>query len=368
MQVWKNSLKGYKIGSYDHSEHKYYLYKELAINRKYYSFTYTEDQNNIIEDYDGKEYALTEENRKILLDKTEEFQNEFDNAYHKYEKITVFRSSDYYFKRINLQEYHVFLREDNSVTYFKESLEKILKDCYSRFCGIVSFVSKNDEDFQKKIYEEVINPFLPSKDLYLALMIKYVSNIATKEDVDMLNALDDGNRFFVEKEVYGVEDITDIKNVTLSRRGSMFGYKISYKMEIQIKGKYYTVIYFPHTDNLKIKSYEGQINLTKEMQDKIKVLTGETEENIRTRKLMQLGNFLYCYDGGITRYSLEQQNKVFNDLSKVSLEDIKALPSHWQAKLSTPLLYDWLKCAGYSGDTEANEFVENLVKTKKSGK
>lgn len=362
MQVWKNSLKKYKIGSYDHSEHKYYLYKELDINRKYYSFTYTEDQNNIIEDYDGKEYALTEENLKILLDKTEEFQNEFHKAYQEYEKITVFRWSDYYFKKINLQEYHVFLREDNSVTYFKDSLEKILKDCYSRFCGIISFVSKNDEDFQKQIYEEVINPFSASKDLYLALMIKYVSNIATKEDVDMLNALDDGNRFFVEKEVYGVEDITDIKNVTLSRRGSMCGYKISYKMEIQIKGKYYVVLYFPHTDNLKINSYEGQIKLTNQLQDKIKVLTGETEENIRTRKLLQLGNFLYCYDGSITRYSLEQQNKVFNDLAKVSLEDIKALPKHWQEKLSTPLLYDWLKCAGYSGDTEANEFVENLSK------
>ena len=364
MQVWKNSLKKYKIGSYDHSEHKYYLYKDLAINRKYYSFTYTEDQNNIIEDYDGKEYALSEENRKILLDKTEEFQNEFHKAYQGYEKITVFRCSDYYFKKINPQEYHVFLREDNSVTYFKDSLEKILKDCYSRFCGIISFISKNDEDFQKQIYEDVINPFLASKDLYLALMIKYVSNIATKEDVDMLNALDDGNRFFVEKEVYGVEDITDIKNIVLNRVGSMFGCRIYYELECKIDGKYYKMKYFPSNveSALWANSPQGKIEISAELLEKIKVLTGQTEENIKTLKLLQVNTFLYSDNDGISKRSIEQQNKVFNDLSKVSFEDIKALPKHWQAKLSKPLLYDWLKSAGYSGDTEANEFVENLSK------
>ena len=35
-------------------------------------------------------------------------------------------------------------------------------------------------------------------------------------------------------------------------------------------------------------------------------------------------------------------------------------------KLSKPVLYDWLKSAGYSGDTEANEFVENLLKNRKA--
>ena len=83
---------------------------------------------------------------------------------------------------------------------------------------------------------------------------------------------------------------------------------------------------------------------------------------------MQLGNFLYCYDGVITRYSLEQQNKVFSEMSKVSLEDLKSLPKHWLEKLSKPVLYDWLKCSGYSGDKKANEFVENLLKIRKAGK
>jgi hypothetical protein len=102
------------------------------------------------------------------------------------------------------------------------------------------------------------------------------------------------------------------------------------------------------------------------MLNKIKVLTGETEENIKTRSLLQLGNFLYCHD--ISKLKIEQQNKVFNDLSKVSFEDLKSLPLHWLKKLTKPGLYDWLQCAGYSGDTEANEFVENLLKNRKTGK
>jgi hypothetical protein len=111
-----------------------------------------------------------------------------------------------------------------------------------------------------------------------------------------------------------------------------------------------------------------EIKISPELLEKIKVLTGQTKENIKTLKLLQVNTFLYSENDGISKRSIEQQNKVFNDLAKVSLEDIKALPPHWQARLSTPLLYDWLKCAGYSGDTEANEFVENLLKNRKAGK
>jgi hypothetical protein len=150
----------------------------------------------------------------------------------------------------------------------------------------------------------------------------------------------------------------------------MFGWRISYELDCKIDGKYYKMKYFPSNVEsiLFANCPQCKIEISKELLDKIKVLTGQTEENIKTLKLLQVNTFLYGDNDGISKRSIEQQDKVFNDLAKVSIEDIKALPKHWQAKLSTPLLHDWLRCAGYSGDRKANEFVENLVKNRKVGK
>ena len=96
MQVWKNSLKNYKIGAYNHSEHKYYLCSQINSLDRHYSFTYKTDEDVFM--VKGKEYALTEENRKILLDKITSFENEWSNALHEYENIFVNGCSDIYIK------------------------------------------------------------------------------------------------------------------------------------------------------------------------------------------------------------------------------------------------------------------------------
>ena len=85
MQVWKNSLKNYKIDVYKHSEHKYYLSSQINSLKREYSFTYKIDEGVFM--VKGKEYALTEENRKILLDKIVEFENEWSNAFREYKNV-----------------------------------------------------------------------------------------------------------------------------------------------------------------------------------------------------------------------------------------------------------------------------------------
>jgi hypothetical protein len=317
----------------------------------------------------GKEYALTEENRKILLDKIAEFENEWSNTFREYENVLVNGCSDIYIKKLNKIRYHVFWLEDEELISFKGQMLIFLAEFLARFYKLYSYITKK-EDVGKKVYDNIITDFLSLKDQYVIKLAKFITNQATKEDVDFINEYENADYFFVERDIYGIDDITDIKNIVLNRRGSMFGCSIYYDLECKIDGRYYKMKYFPSNveSALLATCLQGKIKISPELLEKIKVLTGQTEENIKTLKLLQVNTFLYGDNDGISKRSIEQQNKVFNDLSKVSLEDIKALPKHWQAKLSTPLLYDWLKCAGYSGDTEANEFVENLLKIRKTGK
>jgi hypothetical protein len=367
MQVWKNSLKNYKIGAYKHNEHKYFLSSQINSLEREYSFTYKTDED--VFRVKGKEYALTEENRKILFDKIAEFENEWSSAFREYENVFVNGCSDIYIKKLNKTRYHVFWLEDEELISFKGPLCNFLVDYLLRFYKMYSHITKR-EGLDKKVYDNIATDFLSINDEYVIALVKYLTNQATKEDVDFINEYENADYFFVDRDIYGIYDITDIKNIVLNRLGSMFGCRIYYELECKIDGKYYKMKYFPSNveSALWANSPQGKIKISSELLEKIKVLTGQTEENIKTLKLLQVNTFLYGDNDGISKRSIEQQNKVFNDLAKVSLEDIKALPKHWQAKLSTPLLYDWLKCTGYSGDRKANEFVENLVKNRKVGK
>jgi hypothetical protein len=105
-----------------------------------------------------------------------------------------------------------------------------------------------------------------------------------------------------------------------------------------------------------------KIKISDNLLEKIKCLTGETENNIRTRKFMQLGNFLYETKKNL---SDEQMQKVFADFSNVSLKDLQSLPKCWLDRIDDARLSDWLKCSGLQGDKEASNYVENIIKNRK---
>jgi hypothetical protein len=364
-------LKKYKVESFDEETNTWYFCKNIGSYIYYPSnFSFKDDDKTI--EKDEKIYDLTEENYQILLDKIKEFKKEVENAIcvrEGFHKAFVDGCENYY-KKIDKTKYQIIAKKENVkiCCNFKGELKVYLSELLGRF----KYLSENGkkevsmEEFLKPLYDS----FVEAKDKYAISLFKYLVGTATKKDVDFINEYENADYLFVDREVYGIEDITDIRNIVLNRRGSMFGCRIYYELECKIDGKYYKMKYFPSNveSALWANSPQGKIKISPKLLEKIKVLTGQTEENIKTLKLLQVNTFLYGDNDGISKRSIEQQNKVFNDLSKVSIEDIKALPKHWQAKLSTPLLYDWLKCAGYSGDRKANEFVENLLKKRKVGK
>lgn len=350
MGDYKNSLKKYKVncvidGNVYFSADAYGL-RTVRFN----------DKDNTVE-INGKVFTTTKENITYLKAKEDAFIKDLNSAKKQEDGFykASFGDGAIYYKKLDKFNYQFIVVDGLTIYNYQTTLRDFL-NCFNA----ESFRYDFHNQFNKEKLLPLYNLAMENKEEYIVRLIDFLSKDVKKEDVDFLNDYENNDILYIDKKVYGVEDIADIKDVMLFRHGSMFGYRISYKMKVKIGDKYYPVLYFPHSDNLKIKSSEGQINLSEEMIGKIKVLTGETEENIKTRSLLQLGNFLYCHD--ISKLKIEQQNKVFNDLSKVSFEDIKALPLHWLEKLSKPQLYDWLQCAGYSGDKKANEFVENLLK------
>ena len=281
MQVWKNSLKNYKIGVYKHREHKYYLSSQINSLDRHYSFTYKTDEN--VFRVKGKEYALTEENRKILLDKIADFENEWSNALHEYENVFVNGCSDIYIKKLNKTRYHVLWLEDEELISFKGPFYNFLADYLLRFYKMYSRTTKR-EDLDKKVYDNVVSDFLSINDGYVIALAKYLTNQATKEDVDFINEYKNSDYLLVDREVYDTQDITDIRNVKLNRFGSMFGWRISYELECKIENRYYKMKYFPsNMENvLHANCPQVKIKISDNLLDKIKGLTGETDENIRT--------------------------------------------------------------------------------------
>lgn len=361
MVIWKNSLKNYKIGVYKHGEHKYYLTSQINSLNRHYSFTYKTDED--VFKVKGQEYALTEENHKILLNKIEEFENEWSNAFQDYENIFVNGCSNIYIKKLNKTRYHVFWLEDEELISFKGQMLIFLAQYLARFYKLYSYTTKK-EDIDKKVYVNVITDFLSLKDQYVTKLAKYITKQATKEDVEFINEYENGDYLFVDREVYGTQDIADIRKVKLNRQGSMFGWRIYYDLECKIENRYYKMKYFPsNIENvLHANCPQVKIKISDNLLDKIKGLTGETDENIRTRKLMQLENFLYETNKTLSN---EQMQKVFADFSKVSLQDLQSLPKCWLDKIDDARLYDWLKCSGLQGYKDASDYVEDIIKNRK---
>ena len=108
--------------------------------------------------------------------------------------------------------------------------------------------------------------------------------------------------------------------------------------------------------------FECYIEISDALHEKIQLLTGETPNQTKTRELLQLENYLYGYQDGLSRLPIEKRNEIFEKMGQVSFEDLKALPKHYLKKLSVAHLYDWLHCSGNTGNPDAIAFVENLAK------
>ena len=108
-----------------------------------------------------------------------------------------------------------------------------------------------------------------TSDDYLTYEVKYLSDLATKDEVDFLVRSDGKPRFFKSKEVYGTEDIAvcGIRRIL----PTFFNRSEKYWLTIRAEGGVYGALYYPRCSYVDVHS-EGKVTrciVTEEMRDRI---------------------------------------------------------------------------------------------------
>ena len=253
----------------------------------------------------------------------------------------------------------------------------------SEFCPLIlSYMREKSEDeydeddetkevrvseADKKLFASEHSPFYLSAkehDKYLSAEMDYFCGNVSKETVQTINTVRKTPVFFVEKAIYDIDDIAKIEDIERGRM-SFFNRATYYRLKVQIKDRLYQAEWWPTAQELRMNCYEQRIKISDALHERIEFLTGETNEQRKTRELLQLENYLYGYKDGLSRLPIEKRNEIFEKMGQVSFEDLKSLPKHHLKKLSVAHLYDWLHCSGNTGNPEAVAFIEDLAKTRK---
>lgn len=383
MRFWKNSVKKVKLS---HMSGSHYYFDDgggttyLLRWDGNYKFERCPKSDDIFD-----EWETTQENIDILLAKIDEFKKELENAKAEQDGFIAVRFSNnsvLYYKHIEKALYQFILVDDE----FHERMyncKTTPTQFLSKFCPLLlSYTSEKSEEeydeeeerkevcvseIDKKLFASERSPFYLSAkehDKYLAAEMDYFCGKVSEEVVETLNTVRKMPVFFAEKQVYDIDDIDNIQDIQRGRM-SFFNRKAYYYLKVQIKGRLHQVEWWPTAQELRINSYEKRVKISDALHERIELLTGETDEQRKTRELLQLENYHYGYKDGLSRLPIEKRNEIFEKMGQVSLEDLKALPEHHLKKLSVAQLYDWLHCSGNTGNPEAVAFIEHLAKTRK---
>ena len=380
MKFWKNSVKKAKLS---HAQCNDYYFVNPQNSTTYllrqdlsdaYHFDICPKDDDIFD-----EWETSQENIDILLDKIAEFKNEFESAKQEKDGFTAVRFPELknfclYYKRLDCAQYHFIIVTDEEIERVynrKNTPDKLLSEFSSVILSLLR--ESDDESFDvtvrkaENIFSNETSPLYLSakeRDEYLSAEIAYFFGRHTREVVDTLNTVRKDPIFLVEKEIYDIEDVVEIKDI---ERGPMgfFNRRAHYSLQLFIRDRFYKAWWEPIKKELRMNCFECYIEISDALHEKIQLLTGETPNQTKTRELLQLENYHYGYKDGLSQLPIEMREKIFEKMGQVSLEDLKSLPLLHLKRLTVAQLYDWLHCSGNMGNPDAVEFVEDLVKSRK---
>ena len=364
MRFWKNSVKSVKlshmVGGYHYFNDEGGTTYLLSWCGKY-RFERCPKSDDIFD-----EWETTQENIDILLAKINEFNKELENAKQEQDGFIAVRftnNSVLYYKHIEKALYQFILVDDefHGRTY---NLKATPTQFLSKFCPLIlsygfgEQLAVEDSPFYRSAKEH---------DKYLSAEIDYFCGKISEETIETINTVRKFPVFFAEKEIYDMDDISKIQDIERGRI-SFFNRATYYCLRVCVKGRFYKAEWRPTQKELRMNCYEKRVKISEALHERIAILTGETNEQRKTRALLQLENAPYSCQDGLSYLPIEKRNEIFEKMGQVSFENLKALPKHYLKKLSAAQLYDWLHCSGNTGNPEAVAFVEDLVKIKKAGK
>ena len=254
------------------------------------------------------------------------------------------------------------------LTALDKTRDYVGKRHLSRGEGILDYLMRNEaesyvilDDFQFDYDSCGLTDRYVKTDNYNGGLTEILAQKAT----EILKRGQTNNKSFADKTVYGVGDISEIKEIRSENRITMFRRSSYYYIKVLIKGREHLTYWSPHIKELHFFDCKKDALISEELHEKLKRETGETEEQKQVRRALQLENATYRDKGKFSRLPLSKRNEILSEIGAVSFEALKSLPSHHLERLTAAHLYDWLHCAGYQNTVEAVEFVENLIKNRK---
>lgn len=114
-------------------------------------------------------------------------------------------------------------------------------------------------------------------DNFIACEIKYLNDLASREEVEFLIRSDGKPRFFKQKEVYGTEDVRLLNAQPIPR--SFFHPSLQYRITVEIDGMQFRTFYHWNSDRLSVKGEAKStcIAISGELKEHIRVFTGGDE-------------------------------------------------------------------------------------------
>lgn len=231
---------------------------------------------------DGKSYCLTEEQLQRLNAAQAQFDLDFGTARQGGGGFLCARSDGEtrYARPLAGGEYHFFAESANGdVRQKKGTVNEYLTD-YFDLRLILPFRGRDfeAEERDRAAYRRREDALLTALgDNFIACEIKYLNDLASREEVEFLIRSDGKPRFFKQKEVYGTEDVRLLNAQPIPR--SFFHPSLQYRITVEIDGMQFRTFYHWNSDRLSVKGEAKStcIAISGELKEHIRVFTGGDE-------------------------------------------------------------------------------------------
>ena len=221
---------------------------------------------------DGKSYCLTEEQLQRLNAARAQFDLDFGTARQ--------GGGTRYARPLTGGEYHFFAESANGdVRQKKGTVFDYLTD-YFDLRLILPFRGRDfeAEERDRAAYRRREEALLTALgDNFIACEIKYLNDLASREEVEFLIRSDGKPRFFKQKEVYGTEDVRLLNAQPIPR--SFFHPSLQYRITVEIDGMQFRTFYHWNSDRLSVKgeAKSTSVAISEELKERIRVFTGGDE-------------------------------------------------------------------------------------------
>ncbi len=231
---------------------------------------------------DNKRYLLTSEQLQRLNAAQAQFDLDFGTARQGGGGFLCARSDGEtrYARPLAGGEYHFFAESANGdVRQKKGTVFDYLTD-YFDLRLILPFRGRDfeAEERDRAAYRRREEALLTALgDNFIACEIKYLNDLASREEVEFLIRSDGKPRFFKQKEVYGTEDVRLLNAQPIPR--SFFHPSLQYRITVEIDGMQFRTLYFWNNHRLWVdgEAKSTGIAISEELKERIRVFTGGDE-------------------------------------------------------------------------------------------